>query len=75
MKRHQAGGAIGTIILIALLAAGGYYAYTLFIAPSEPPSCKAILNSCIAQCRKSNTEAPALQACQESCQRDAAACK
>jgi hypothetical protein len=63
------------LILIALLAAGGYYGYTLFIAPSEPPSCKATLNSCMAQCRKTETEAPPLQACQESCQREAAACK
>jgi hypothetical protein len=75
MRKQQAGGALGTIIVIALLAAAGYYAYTLFVAPSEPPSCKATLNSCISQCRKTSTEAPALQACQESCQRDAAACK
>jgi hypothetical protein len=75
MRRTQTGGAFGTVIVIALLAAGGYYAYTEIIAPKAPPSCKETFNSCIAKCRKSSTEAPALQACQDSCQRDNAACK
>ena len=75
MRTRQLGGALGTIIIIALLIGGGYYAYTEFMAPSAPPSCKATLNSCLSKCRKSSTEAPALQACQEACERDAAACK
>ena len=64
-----------TIIALALLAVGGYYAYTQYVAPTAPPSCKQTLNSCVASCRRSSTEAPALQACQDACQRDAAACK
>jgi hypothetical protein len=75
MRQRQRGGALGTIIVIALLAGAGYYAYTEFVAPKAPPSCKATFNSCVVSCRKTSTEAPALQACQESCQRDAAACK
>jgi hypothetical protein len=75
MRRRQLGGTIGTLIVIALLAAGGYYAYTEFMAPTSPESCKTTLNSCLSKCRKASTEAPALQACQEACQRDAAACK
>jgi hypothetical protein len=39
------------------------------------PSCKSQLNSCMANCRKTTTEAPQAQACQEACQRDAAACE
>jgi hypothetical protein len=77
MQTRQQGGALGTLIVLMLLVAGGYYAYTEFFStsPKTPPSCKQTLNSCIASCRKTSTEAPALQACQESCQRDAAACK
>jgi len=77
MRRRQLGGALGTLIVLALLVAGGYYAYTEFfsIAPKGPPSCKAQLNSCIANCRKTATEAPAMQECQQACERNAAACK
>jgi hypothetical protein len=76
MKRTQLGGALGTLIILALLVGGIYYAYTQFVAaPKEPPSCKAQLNACSASCRRTATEAPAMQACQESCQRDAAMCK
>ena len=76
MRTRQQGGALGTIIILILLAAGAYYAYTEFMAPeAAPPSCKAQLNACIGKCRKSQTEAPAMQACQDACQRDAAACK
>lgn len=75
MRTYQRGGAFGTLIIIALLAAGGYYAYTEFVAPSAPPTCKAQLQACLTHCRKTTTEAPQSQACQEACQRDAAACK
>jgi hypothetical protein len=77
MRRRQRGGALGTLIVIALLVAAGYYAYTEFLStsPKAPPSCKAQLNSCIANCRKTATEAPAMQECQQACERDAAACK
>ena len=75
MPGKQSGGAFGTMVILVLLAVGGYYAYTEIIAPTAPPSCKEMRNSCIAKCRRSSTEAPALQACQDSCERDAAACK
>lgn len=75
MRSSQRGGALGTLVIVVALAAAGYYGYTQFIAPTAPQSCKAILNDCIAKCRKASTEAPALQACQEACQREAAACK
>jgi len=75
MRNAQRGGALGTTIILILLAAGAYYAYTEFVAPSAPPSCAAQLQSCLTKCRKTTTEAPAAQACQEACQRDSAACK
>jgi hypothetical protein len=77
MHMRQQGGALGTLIILILLVAGGYYAYTEFVstAPKAPPSCKAQLNSCITNCRKTATEAPAMQECQQACERDAAACK
>jgi len=72
----QRGGAIATLIFLALLGAGLYYAYTIFVAkPQAPLSCKAQLNACSVSCRRTATEAPAMQACQEACQRDAATCK
>ncbi len=72
----QRGGAIATLIFLALLVAGVYYAYTLFVAkPQAPLSCKAQLSGCSASCRRTATEAPAMQECQEACQRSAAACK
>ena len=76
MRKQQHGGALGTLIILALLVGGIYYAYTQFVAtPAEPPSCKAKLNACSMNCRRTATEAPAMQACQEACQREAAACK
>ena len=75
MRNAQRGGAFGTTIIIALLAVGGYYAYTELFAPSAPPSCKERNSECLKKCRRTATEAPTMRACQESCERDAAACK
>ena len=76
MRSTQTGGALGTLIVIALVVAGGYYAYTEFVAtPKTPPSCKAQFTACSTSCRRTATEAPAMQACQEACQREAATCK
>jgi hypothetical protein len=77
MHRRQRGGALGTLIFIALLVTAGYYGYTEFLStsPKAPLSCKAQLNACITNCRKTATEAPAMQECQQACERDAAACK
>ena len=73
-RRHQSGGAFGTLVLLIAIGTAGYYAYKYWIEAEEAPSCKAQLNRCLATCRKTTTEAPQAQACQESCQRDADAC-
>ena len=62
--------------MLAILIAGGYWLYkNVLLAPEAPPSCKAALNSCVANCRKTNTEAPEVQACQAKCQQDADRCE
>ncbi len=77
MSRVQRGlGTFGSLVVLAILFGGGYYLYKNWLmAPDEPPSCKAALNSCIANCRKTNTEAPEVQACQTKCQQESDACE
>ena len=77
MRKHQRGlGAFGTGVVLVLFAAGGYYAYKYVMEPETvaAPSCNAQLFSCTSNCRKTRTEAPELQACQESCKAKAASC-
>ena len=77
MRRRERGlGTFGSLLVLAILIAGGYYLYKkVLMAPDAPPSCNAALNSCIANCRKTNTEAPEVQACQQRCARTADACE
>jgi hypothetical protein len=63
----------GFIILLAA-AAIGYYAYKALTGPAEPESCNEAFNHCMKTCRRTATEAPAVQACQEACKADQAAC-
>lgn len=75
MNPRQRGGALGTLVVIGALVAAGYYGYQYFVQAEEAPSCKAQLNRCLANCRKTSTEAPQMQACQEDCQAKRASCK
>ena len=62
--------------MLAILIAGGYWLYkNVLLAPEAPPSCRAALNSCVANCRKTKTEASEVQACQAKCQQDAESCE
>jgi hypothetical protein len=63
-------------VLIAL-AVIGYYVYQQFLGSESeaPPSCKAALNACIANCRKTTSEAADNQACQQRCADQARACE
>ena len=71
----QRGGALSTLVILVALAFVGYYVYKNYLVTGEPPSCKAALQSCMKDCRRTSTEAPAAQACQDACQRDAEACE
>jgi hypothetical protein len=65
---------VKTLIVLAIVAAAGYYAYKA-VWTDEPPSCGAAATACMQKCRRDTTEAPAAQACQEACQRDQALCQ
>ena len=61
-------------IVLLIAAAVGYYAYKALTGAGEPESCKEAFNHCMKTCRRTTTEAPASQACQEACARNLDAC-
>ena len=61
-------------MILAVLGALGYYGWKALMGDDTPPSCSAEQNSCLARCRKTATEAPAMQACLDECRRGFAAC-
>jgi hypothetical protein len=76
MEGSQRGwSTFGMLVILAVAVAAGYYAYKGISGADEAPSCKSALNYCMKSCRRTTTEAPAAQACQEACQRDQAACE
>jgi hypothetical protein len=76
MKNSQRGlGSFGLLVVIAVAAAVGYYAYKGISGSDGAPTCRGALDTCMKICRRTTTEAPAAQACQESCQRDSDACE
>lgn len=77
MRKRQRGlGWFGSLIVLALAVGAGYYAYTevLVADDEEVPSCTAAQNACLQKCRRTATEAAAVQSCQQACQREADAC-
>jgi cytochrome c-type biogenesis protein CcmH/NrfG len=76
MRPSQRGvGWFGFLIVVAIAVAVGYYAYKgIWQADEQQLSCPAALNACIKNCRRTTTEAPEAQRCQEACQREADAC-
>ena len=76
MQRSQRGlSSFGMLIVLAVVVALGYYAYKAISGEDEAPSCKSAFTACMQKCRRTTTEAPAAQACQEACQRDTDACE
>ena len=64
----------GFIVLVVVVAIG-YYTFKALTGAGDAPSCRESFNECMKICRRTATEAPAAQACQESCTRDQAACE
>ena len=76
MEGSQRGwSSFGMLVILAVAVAAGYYAYKGISGADEAPGCKSAFNYCMKSCRRTTTEAPAAQACQEACQRDQAACE
>ena len=74
--RAQRGGALGTLIVLVIVALAGYYAYTeWFQDGGRTPSCKEADQACIKNCRRTSTDQASIAACQADCQRKLAACK
>ncbi len=76
MRVSQRGlSSFGLLIVLALAVGAGYYAYRAVSGEDEAPSCRSAFTACMQKCRRTTTEAPASQACQEGCGRDQAACE
>jgi hypothetical protein len=73
----QRGGTLGTFVVLIALAVVGYYVYQQYFgsAADAPPSCKAQLNTCLVICRRTTSEAPDYQACEQRCNQQASACQ
>jgi hypothetical protein len=64
-----------SLIVLVIALAIGYYAYKALTGAGEPENCREAFAHCMKTCRRTTTEAPAAQACQEACRRDQAACE
>jgi len=76
MRNSQRGlSSFGVLVVVAAAVAAGYYAYQSITGADEARSCKSAFSSCMQSCRRTTTEAPAAQACQDACTRDQVACE
>jgi len=75
MRNSQRGlSAFGVLVILAIVVAAAYYAYKGITGGGEAPTCKEAFNECMKICRRTTTEAPAAQACQQACERNFDAC-
>jgi len=76
MRASQLGlSAFGMLVVLAVAVAAGYYTYKGISGGENAPTCGGAFTACMQKCRRTTTEAPAAQACQEGCRRDQAACE
>jgi hypothetical protein len=73
--RAQRGGALGTLVILVVVAVAGYYVYTEWFQEGRTPSCKEADQACIKNCRRTSTDQDSIAACQKECQRKLDACK
>ena len=64
----------GALIVVAIAVVAGYYVYKGVMGGDEAPSCNSAFSACLKNCRRTTTEAPAAQSCQQACQDDANEC-
>ena len=75
MRRTQKGlGWFGSLIVLALAVGAGYYLYQQMVVGEAAPSCAAEETGCLQKCRRTSTDNASIQACQESCRREAEVC-
>ncbi len=75
MRKGQAGlGWFGSLIVLALTVAAGYYLYHQMVVGDAAPSCAAEQNECLQKCRRASTDNASMQACQQGCRNEAAVC-
>jgi hypothetical protein len=67
-------GVLGTLVIVAFAVVAGYYVYKGVTGGDAAPTCESTFTACMQSCRRTSTEAPAAQACQDACKRDAEAC-
>jgi hypothetical protein len=72
--RQQGLGWFGSLIVLALTAGAGYYLYQLFVVGEEAPSCAALHQDCLTDCRRSATDNESMQACRKTCENEAQTC-
>ena len=76
MRASQRGlSAFGMLVVLAVAVAAGYYAYKSLSGGDDAPTCRSASTACMQKCRRTTTDAPAAQACQEGCRRDQDACE
>lgn len=68
-------GLFGSLIILAVIAMVLYYAYKGVTEEDEAPTCRGAYADCQTNCRRTRTEAPALQSCQDFCKREAEECE
>ena len=76
MRGSQLGlSAFGILVVLAVAVAAGYYTYKGISGGEDTPTCRGAFTACMQKCRRTTTEAPAAQACQEGCRRDQSGCE
>jgi hypothetical protein len=58
---------IGAVIVVAILAAAGYYLYSVIMETDTGPGCKDDFTLCMRYCRRTTTDDASAQKCQENC--------
>ena len=66
---------LGVLVIVAIAAVAFYFVYKGVTGDDEAPSCRSVHTDCLKNCRRTRTEAPDLQRCQEACQRDVDECE